>query len=43
LDQQGVATVPIAESADVQKVRETIKRFREMNEQSSANLRLQDL
>jgi membrane protein len=43
LDRQGVATVPIAESADVQKVRETIKRFREMNEQSSANLRLQDL
>lgn len=43
LDQQGVTTVPIAESADVQKARETIKRFREMNEQSSANLRLQDL
>lgn len=43
LDQRGVTTVPIAESADVQKARETIKRFREMNEQSSANLRLQDL
>jgi membrane protein len=43
LDQQGIATVPIAESADLQKLRETIQRFREMNEQSSANLKLQDL
>ena len=43
LDQQGIATVPLAESADLQKLRETIKRFREMNEQSSANLKLQDL
>jgi membrane protein len=43
LDQQGVATVPIAESADVEKLRETIKRFREINDQSTANLKLQDL
>jgi membrane protein len=43
LDQQGVTTVPIVETADVQKLRETLKRYREMNEQSSANLRLQDL
>jgi membrane protein len=43
LDQQGVTTVPIAESPDVQKLRDTLKRFHEMNEQSSANLRLQDL
>ena len=43
LDQQGVATVPIVETADVQNLRETLKRYREIVEQSSANLRLQDL
>jgi membrane protein len=43
LDQKGVATVPIVETADVQKLRETLKRYREIIEQSSANLRLQDL
>jgi membrane protein len=43
LDQQGVTTVPIADSPDVQKLRESINRLREMNEQSSANLKLQDL
>ncbi len=43
LDQQGVATVPIVETADVQNLRETLKRYREIIEQSSANLRLQDL
>jgi membrane protein len=43
LDQQGVATVPIVETADVQKLRETFNRYREIIEQSSANLRLQDL
>ena len=43
LDQQGVATVPIVETADVQNLRETLKRYREIVEQSSANLQLQDL
>jgi membrane protein len=43
LDQQGVTTVPIADSPEVQKLRETLQRFREMNKQSPANLKLQDL
>jgi membrane protein len=43
LDQQGIDTVPIAESINLNKVRETVRRFREMNEQSPVNLKLQDL
>jgi membrane protein len=43
LDQQGVATVPIVESTEINKLRETVKRFSEMIEQSPANLKLQDL
>jgi membrane protein len=43
LDTQGLGAVPIAESPDVEKLRETLKRFQEMNEQSSANLQLRDL
>jgi membrane protein len=43
LDYQGMTTVPVAESIPINKLRETIKRFHEMNEQSSANLKLQDL
>jgi hypothetical protein len=43
LDQQGIAAVPIADSAEMEKLRETLKRFREMNEQSPANLKLQEL
>jgi membrane protein len=43
LDQQGIATVPVAESTSTDKLRETVRQFREMIEQSSANLRLQDL
>ena len=43
LDQQGIATVPVAESLHISKLRETVKRFSEMNEQSPANLKLQDL
>lgn len=43
LDTQGLGAVPIAESADVQKLQETLKRFQEINEQSSANLKLRDL
>jgi membrane protein len=43
LDQQGVDTVPIAESANLAKLRETLKRFRDMNEQAPANLKLQEI
>jgi membrane protein len=43
LDQQGATAVPIVESPEIQKLRETLMRFRETNEQSSANLKLQDL
>jgi membrane protein len=44
LDYQGITTtIPVAESAPIDKLRETVKRFREMNEQSPANLKLQDL
>jgi membrane protein len=43
LDHQGIATVPIAESGPINKIRETVQRLREMIEQSPANLRLQDL
>jgi membrane protein len=43
LDQHGIAAVPMADSAGVQTLRETLKCFREMNEQSPANLKLQEL
>lgn len=43
LDQQGVDTVPVAESTDINKLRETIRRFWELNEQSPANLKLKEL
>lgn len=43
LDQQGIDSIPIAESIDVNKVRETLRRFREGNAQSCANLKLEDL
>lgn len=43
LDQQGVATVPVAESTSTDKLRETVRRLREITDQSPANLRLQDL
>jgi hypothetical protein len=43
LDQQGITTVPVAESSDFHKLRETVQQFREMIEQSPENLRLQDL
>jgi membrane protein len=43
LDQQGDTTVPVAESSDFNKLRETVQRFREMIERSPENLRLQDL
>jgi membrane protein len=43
LDQQGIESIPIAESADLTKVRETLRRFHEVNANSPANLKLQDL
>ena len=43
LDQQGVAAVPMSKSHQIGKLQETAKRFFEMNMQSPANLKLQDL
>jgi membrane protein len=43
LDERGVTAVPIVDSPDVQKLRGTMQRFHQINEQSSANLRLRDL
>jgi membrane protein len=43
LDQRGVDTIPIGDSTSLTKLRETLRRFREMNEQSSVNLKLEDL
>jgi membrane protein len=43
LDSRGLGTVPMAESPEVEKLQEALKQFREMNEQSPANLKLQDL
>jgi len=43
LDQRGVDTIPIGDSISLTKLRETLRRFREMNEQSSVNLKLEEL
>ena len=43
LDHQGITSVPMADSTEINKLRETVKRFSEMIEQSPANLKLQDL
>jgi membrane protein len=43
LDRQGVTSVPMADSTEITKLRETVKRFSEMIEQSPGNLKLQDL
>ncbi|MGH7928273.1 MAG: YihY/virulence factor BrkB family protein, partial [Candidatus Binatia bacterium] len=43
LDQQGIDTVPIADSMNLNRLREAVKRFRDMNAQSPANLKLQEL
>ena len=43
LDQQGIAAVPMADSTEINKLRETLERFGEMIEQSPANLKLRDL
>jgi hypothetical protein len=43
LDQKGIASIPMADLTEITKLRETVKRFSEMIEQSPANLKLQDL
>jgi membrane protein len=43
LDRQGIDTLPIAESKELEKLRDTIKRFEETVEKSPANLKIQDL
>ena len=43
LDQHGIETIPIAESSDLNKIRETLRRLREVNRQSPANLELEEL
>jgi membrane protein len=43
LDQHGIDTVPITESPKLKRLRDTVRRFRDMNEQSPANLKLQEL
>jgi membrane protein len=42
LDQRGIDTIPIAESDDLNKIRETLRRLREVTGQSPANLDLQE-
>jgi membrane protein len=43
LDQRGDDTIPIGDSISLTKLRETLRRFSEMNEQSSVNLKLEEL
>ncbi len=43
LDRHGIDAIPIAESDNVDKLRETVRRFYEMTEQSDANLKLKQL
>jgi membrane protein len=43
LDQRGIDTIPMAEPMSLNKLRETVRRFHDMNKQSPANLRLQEL
>jgi membrane protein len=43
LDQRGIDTLPMAESMSLNKLRETVRRFHDMNKQSPANLKLQEL
>jgi membrane protein len=42
-DERGTATVPVAETVSTAKLNETVSRFRDIVEQSPANLKLQDL
>jgi hypothetical protein len=43
LDRRGLEAVPIADSKDVEKLREVLKSFAETNEKSAANLRLREI
>ena len=43
LDQQGIDALPVAESTGLNRLRETLKRFHDMSEQSPVNVRLRDL
>jgi membrane protein len=43
LDQRGIDAIPIAESVNLTKIKEAIRRLHELHEQSAANLKLQDL
>jgi hypothetical protein len=43
MDQRGVATVPIIDSPDVKTLRDAMEQFRQLTEQSPANVRLRDL
>jgi membrane protein len=43
LDQRGIDTIPIADSDDLNKIRETLTRLREVKRQSLANLDLEEL
>ncbi|MGH7828359.1 MAG: YihY/virulence factor BrkB family protein [Candidatus Binatia bacterium] len=43
LDQRGIDTLPIVESQYLDKFRETIRRFQEMNAKSPANLKLKEI
>jgi membrane protein len=43
LDQQGIDALPVAESTGLNRLKETLKRFHHMSEQSPDNVRLRDL
>jgi membrane protein len=43
LDQRGIDSIPIAESSDLSKIQETLRRLRELKQQSPANLELEEL
>ena len=43
LDQQGIDALPVAESMGLNRLRETLKRFHDISEQSPVNVRLRDL
>jgi hypothetical protein len=43
LEQRGIDAIPIEESISLTKLRETLQRFREMNQRSSVNLKLAEL
>jgi len=43
LDEHGIDNIPVAESDDLNQIREALKRLREVERQSRANLQLEDL